>query len=211
MSRDIGSDLITESTSEHFVFITMVKLEFDAGDITLHNGLGNVSYDGDTYLGVGDFGSISNIKESGDFSDDSITLHLSGVDSDLINNALTANYYLRPVTVFIAPISKTTGALLGTPYEISKGEMSSIGVAFGTRDTIELIYETESAKFQEANDRRNSNADQQNEHSGDQFFEFVERVNAARIRWGSRALRSTNFSGLSGYGHLEDHVRQPQR
>jgi len=207
MSRDIGSDLVTESTSELFIFVMMVKLEFDAGNITLHNGLGNITYDGDTYLGVGDFGTISNIKETGDFSDDSVTLQLSGVDTALQNNALNADYYLRPVTVFIAPVSKTTGAMLGTPYQFSKGEMSSIGVALGSSDIIELVYETESAKFQEANDRRNSNADQQNEHSGDVFYEFTERVNNARIRWGSRVIvpGQGGFSSPTRLGERKAH------
>lgn len=188
MSRDLGADLLAESTSDHFIFAIFVKMEFDAADINLWNGIGTETVLGDVYNGVGDFGSISKIEESGEISPHNVTLQLSGLDEDLIDEAMNQNYFGRDITIYLHAFSKSTGALLGNPLEIFAGLMSNMARTVGEADTIELLAESELADFDRANNRRFSNIDLQDEYTGDLFFEYLEQLTDIRLVWGNNPV-----------------------
>ena len=99
MSRDISATNLAEINAPHLYGVDMVKLEFGT-PVYCHSGIGTITYGGNDYVGVGQFGSVSNAKESENLTPSPLTLTLSGVDSSLIAEALDSGTYGDVVTIY---------------------------------------------------------------------------------------------------------------
>ena len=169
MSRSLDASLVTSSTSNYFNFYVFVKLEFDAATIYVHNGIGTFTFGGNDYLGVGDFGGISVIEEGNEISPYAISLTLSALDATFLNTALTLDYYMRPITIYIGAID-SAGVLVADPDELWSGKMDTMDVIVGEDNAIHLTCENDLAIFDKSNGKRSSNTQQQDDYSGDLFF-----------------------------------------
>ena len=98
MSR-ISSTNEAQVDGTHVHGVTMVKLGFDT-PAYVHSGIGTISYGGNDYLGVGTYGQISSARESENLGPLSITLTLSGIDSDYIAESLDSGNLYDVVTVY---------------------------------------------------------------------------------------------------------------
>ncbi len=182
MSRDIDAALVTASTSQYFKFNIFAKLEFDAATIYIHNGIGPLSFGGNEYLGVGDFGGISVIEEGPEISPYGISLILSALDSTFLNTALTLDYYMRPITIYIGAIN-SSGALVADPDELWSGKMDTMDIVTGQVNTIQLNCESDLAIFDKINGKRYSDAQQQADYPGDLFFQFLDQMVDSNVPW----------------------------
>ncbi len=68
--------------------VAFVKMEFDGGDTNLWSGIGDKVFGGDTYLGIGDLGSISTAEEGVELRDYAITFRLTGLKASFLATAL---------------------------------------------------------------------------------------------------------------------------
>ena len=64
MARSLSASMVTEVTSNVMSPIVLIKLEFDSGDLNLWTGIGNITFNGDTYTGAGDVIDISTVQET---------------------------------------------------------------------------------------------------------------------------------------------------
>ena len=114
MSRGFPSNVLTALSAQHVALVTFAKLQFPSGTLYLHNSIGTYTWGGNDWLGTGDLGQISQIEEGADVSPYKITLSLSGLDPDISGAALTEDYYLQPVTVYLGVLD-ADDALLADP------------------------------------------------------------------------------------------------
>jgi hypothetical protein len=137
------------------------------------------------WLGVGDLGSISKVEEGTDVSPYAITLTLSGLDATMSSAALTQDYFMRPVTVYLGLLD-TDDALLEDPTQIWSGFMDQMNLSVGADggDAIQLIAESELSRFDKSKNLMYTNAAQQARYSGDLFFSHIHKVEGAKIKWG---------------------------
>ena len=77
-----------------------VEFELDTAPIRLWTGYGDKVISGDTYTGSGNLLTIDGFEEIADLSAKSITISVSGIPSDLIEDALTEPYQRRPCRVY---------------------------------------------------------------------------------------------------------------
>ena len=120
MSRGFPDDVATALAQQNVAIVTFAKLEFPSGTVYLHNSLGSYTWGGHDWLGVGDLGSISQVEEGLDVSPYAITLTLSGLDATISGAALTEDYYLHGVTVYLGVLD-TDDVLIDTPTQIWGG------------------------------------------------------------------------------------------
>ena len=191
MSRGLSSSLITEIESEHVRFVLFVKLEFDSGTIYLHNGIGTLTWGSNDWLGVGDFGSIEQIEEGIELSPYSLVLLLSGLDSDLMDEAMNQDYYLRPITLYFGSLNLSTGALVADPDELWSGKMDTAEVSIGAVNGIRMTCESDFSVFDKANNSRFSDAHQQRDYPGDLIFQYMEQMIDTIVVWGGKNLNTT--------------------
>jgi len=159
------------------------------------------------WLGVGDLGSISQVEEGLDVSPYAITLTLSGLDATISGVALTEDYYLHPVTVYLGVLD-TDDVLISDPTQIWAGFMDQMNMSVGADggDAIQLIAESELSRFNKSLNLMYTNAAQQEKSSGDLFFSHMHKIEGAKIDWGARGTGSSG--GVGTPRGPED--RQPQ-
>lgn len=185
MGRAISAALITASTSDIFRPVVFLDLNFDSGMVCAHNDIGTLTFGGNDYLGVGDFGHIEAVKEGPLLSPYSIALLLSGMDSDMMDEAENQDYFLREATIYVGGLDGD-GALVDDPDEIWSGFMDHMAYTIGAQNLIKLTCESAMAIFDRSNGKRNSNEQQQLDHSGDLLFEYVHLMEDAKVVWNGK-------------------------
>lgn len=199
MSRGFPSNVLTALSAQHVVLVTFTKLEFPSGTLYLHNSIGTYTWGGQDWLGVGDLGEISQIEEGAEISPYKITLSLSGLDPDISGAALTEDYYLQPVTVYLGVLD-ADDALLADPTVVFEGAMDQMTVSVGAEggDVISLTAESELARFNKASNLKYTSAQLQDDFAGDLGFDLMADIDGAKLRWGdpnSSAIIGTPRAG----------------
>lgn len=208
MSRGLPSAVATAVASQNVNLVLFAKLEFPSptGTLYLHNGLGTYTWGSQDWLGVGDLGSISQVEEGMDVSPYAITLQLSGLDTDMAGIALndTVDYYMRPVTVYLGVLD-SSDSLLADPTQIFAGFMDQMNVSVGVSggDAIQLIAESELARFDKSANYMYTNASQQESYSGDLFFSHLHKIEGAKVKW-----RGTESGGAAGSPQTEGDIAE---
>ena len=185
MSRGFPSDVLTALSSEHVALVTFAKLEFPSGTLYLHNSIGTYTWGGNDWLGTGDLGEISQLEEGAQISPYKITLSLSGLDATISGAALTEDYYLQPVTVYLGVLN-ANDVLIADPTIVWEGAMDQMELSIGAADgdVIVLTAESELARFDKASNLKYTDAQLQSDSAGSLGFEFMADIEGAKIRWG---------------------------
>jgi len=185
MSRGFPSAVLTALSSDHVALVTFAKLEFPSGTLYLHNSIGTYTWGGNDWLGTGDLGEISQIEEGAQISPYKLTLTLSGLDATISGAALTEDYYLQPVTVYLGALNPDD-ELIADPTVVWEGAMDQMEISVGAEggDAIVLTAESELARFDKASNLKYTDAQLQSDSAGSLGFEFMADIEGAKIRWG---------------------------
>jgi len=186
MTRGFSTAVNTALQAQNVNLVIFAKLEFPSGTLYVHNGLGTYTWDSQNWLGVGDLGSISKVEEGVDVSPYAITLTLSGLDATISGAALTEDYFMHPVTVYLGVLD-SDDTLIDTPIQVWAGFMDQMNLTVGADggDAIQLIAESELSRFDKSKNLMYTNANQQQRYSGDLFFSHIHKVEGAKIKWGA--------------------------
>ena len=193
------TDFTAINASENAIGIVFEATGSGSGDGTVTAvGAGTGTAD-INWLGVGDLGSISQVEEGLDVSPYAITLTLSGLDATMSGVALTEDYYLHPVTVYLGVLD-ADDVLIDTPTQIWAGFMDQMNVTVGANggDAIQLIAESELSRFNKSLNLMYTNVAQQEKSAGDLFFSHMHKIEGTKISWGARK------SGSSTTANVED-------
>ena len=116
--RGLSNDMQAAVESGEVRPVFLVKMEFDSGEAIeeLHvwTGNGNLTYSGDTYTGLGDLLSISEIQESSEIQATGITVSLTGAKTSLVALAKDQDYQGRPLTLYFGAFD-AAGDLIADP------------------------------------------------------------------------------------------------
>ena len=74
-TETLEADLAAQGLSP----ILFVRLKYDDGDILIHDWVGTITWGGEDWLGVGDFGTIESVEETSEITNLNIQLILSAV------------------------------------------------------------------------------------------------------------------------------------
>lgn len=204
--RDLSASLLTQSSSDWFLFIAFVRLDLDGGTLYLHNGVGSYTWGGQVWEGVGDFGDISVIEEGPEISPYELTLGLSGLDSNLVNEALEQNHSGRGVRIYIGALDSDM-ALSADPTLMWLGTIDYMRIVAGETNAISVACESAIAIFEKTNGARFTNAWQQTRkngaYAGDLFLEYIAQMEDATIIWrgegnDARLTGGSNLGGIAG-------------
>ena len=206
MSRGFPSNTAAAMASALVRPVTFCKIEFAAGTLYLSNGLGSYTWGGETWTGLGDFASVQTIEEADDVRPYGITLQLSGLDSTMWTTALQLDWYLRPVTLYLACVD-ADDELIDDGTQIWAGVIDGMDVSCGADggDIISMTCESELANFERASHRKYTNEQLQADYPGDLFFSAMAQIQGAKLRWRGRTVHdlpgeNTNPSETPGEG-----------
>jgi len=104
MSRTTPAGFVTALNAGTIEPYFLVNLEFDSPNaIFVWTGIGNKTYDGETYYGLGDSMTIDTVEETSDLSVKGVKLTFNGLNSttDVVGKALAEPYQNRTLKIFL--------------------------------------------------------------------------------------------------------------
>ena len=184
MTRWANSVNSTAAAQTSVGMVTLADLHFDSGTIYVHDGFGPLQANGNTYLGLGSYGSMDAVVEAMDGLAKAVVLTLSGCENNLITSAMTENYQGRAVTIWIGLLDVNSLAWYANPEICWAGRMDYIQIDIGPQSsTIKL--NCEGRLNREPMVARYTDQDQQLAHAGDNFFNLLWQVPLASCNWGA--------------------------
>lgn len=193
----VTSEVAELLAADHQIVFLAVKAEFDTETLHLWSGDTDLVIDGATYTGVGTLLNLSEIEESLELKSTNVNISLAGMDSTVLNLALSENYQNRNITVFTGYLSGGTDHVQGT-LTLFKGRMTAMTISDDPSGaTIMLNCENRLIDLQRPSNLRFTKESQKFIDSTDTCFSRVASLQDKEIVWGQ-----TTSSGSGGGGSL---------
>lgn len=126
MTRDIHPDTVAAIVAGGFAPVVLVYLDWPDGPLYVHSNVGNISFAGQTWGGLGQFGRISTPEELPGLAQSTAVLSLVGAP-DEIDNYLDAPIRGRLGEVFFGVVSERMGnQIIGAPWSVFSGYMDAM-------------------------------------------------------------------------------------
>lgn len=186
MTRTIPSAVLNALDDDVISPFYAVELLFDSpNEIRLWTGVGNLTYESNTYTGTGSLLGISEVQEAGDLSVRGANITLSGMTSEVVSLALAEPYQGRVCNVYFGITSDTTALT-----EVFSGYMDQMNIQEDPDTaTIELTIENKLIDLERPRVARYTSAYQKSVYAGDLGLDFLEDLQDKEIVWG-RSVRS---------------------
>lgn len=176
-----------------------VKAEFDTDDIRVWTGTDDITVNSETYTGAGTLLGISGVEEDLELKSSGLSISLSGMDSTVLNYALTENYQNRPITIFLGFQMGGSNESAGE-LTLFKGRMTSLQIN-DTPDgaTITIDCENRLVDLDRPSNLRYTVESQEFLNSGDTGFNRVQSLADKQIAWGQKQdVRTTSENSNTG-------------
>ena len=184
MSRSLTSALEAELAKQALRPIVLVQAQFTSGTIYVWSGVGSLSWNSQTWTGVGALGSISSVQESTEVEAQGIAIGLSGIPADLIASVLGECRPNAPVKVWLGAVNDA-GAVIADPYQSFSGRMDVPEIEEGAETcSVSIHVENRLIDLGRARERRWTNEDQKIDYPTDRGFEYVAGIQEWNGFWG---------------------------
>ncbi len=201
MTRSMTTAAANAVQAETVMRTCAVELDFASGFVRLAGSPMDLSFGGNTFVGVGALGGISRIEESAELRSYGLTLKLAGVPRDTVAIAMGQHYQGRAGTVWEVPLDATTHLPIADPIVVFRGRMDQMVVSLGDPSTIALTMTNRLADWERPRLRRYTDEDQKRVYGTDRGFEFVTATADKEIIWPSKGFTGDNGpSKNSGFG-----------
>ena len=181
-SRDIELANIAQIETGHVYMVILVKFEFDT-PAYLHSGIGNITFDGNVYTGVGQLGSIGGVDESEDLAPAPFRVSISGIDSQYLSEGLDSGNFGDVITVYRG-YRKDDGTLEADPWIATRGKMEYAQVVRGDQNVVQITVQHDLALLDEIAGDRWTHEDQNAKFFGDHGLEYVHESADLKLLWG---------------------------
>lgn len=195
--RGIGVTLRRELEDIGAWPIWIFKAELDSGDVRLWSGAGDLSFNLETYSGIGDFAQIVAFEESMNALATKITYKLSGIDTtgqsitgfrEAIGKDVNEPVRGKAIKLWIAALTSDGTVFVGTPFQIRSDVGDMITLIDRPEDgelSINLTAETSARDFRRKRTITYSRADQRAKNTTDAFFD-EEMWRRKSFPWGRK-------------------------
>lgn len=185
MARNLTAGLEAATLASNVAPIMLLELSFDATPTRVWSGWGDLVWNAKTFTGTGTLGAVSAVEEATELRATGLDVSLSGIPTSVLSLALSEPYQGRTATIWMGALDLNTFALIADPYQLFQGRMDVMTVSdAGDTATITISIESRLLDLERSRERRYDDADQQIDHSGDKFFEFVPSLQDIQIKWG---------------------------
>lgn len=183
MTRTITAGMITEITAASLRPFTLLKFAFDSGDLNLWNGVGDLSWSGDTYTGAGNLLAVSVITETEAIVANSVTFTLSGMPASIISTALSEDYQGRPVSVWRGAFDASK-SIIADPILIFSGNMDVMRIEeSGGTTSVSVIAESQLRALTRPSPRKWTSMDQKVAFPADKGFDELPQIQDDSLIW----------------------------
>jgi len=211
MSRNLDADMVSALSESEIQIFFAVQLNFDSQQLNLWTGLGEISIDGNTYTGAGNFLTFSSIDETSEIAARGAVITLTGIPSDLLSLALSEPYQGRVCRIYFGVLDAKTFYLLQENADLIEDENGAgIGIDFNTAAddviteifggyidqmniteeaetcTIGVSVESKLIDLERQRTFRYTSESQKARYPNDLAFDFVEDLQDKKFSWGRK-------------------------
>ena len=131
----------TEAGKEHVGILIAVDFDFPSAHVYLWTGIGDLTFGGHTYLGVGDLGKIDTPAEPTLLTANTKKYQLSGIDPAGIPESDIDYSYGRSVTEYLGFFDTELRTLVATPEINWEGRIDTMRRVDGSAPLVEVTAE----------------------------------------------------------------------
>lgn len=199
MARPIHTATAAEIAKPQLVGALLARFDWPGGPIRVWSGVGPLVWDGETYLGTGIFGQVSQIEETTEPNAAGASFELSTIpavpDPDdetswdlptgIAQQALEDHIQGRDAEVWFAAFDVETAAMVGEPFLLTRTYMDTLTLSEDAASS-RLTLATEGRLRDDHRMQRRiyGSADQQREYPGDRGFEYAPALPNTSFPWG---------------------------
>jgi len=196
--QGLDSSIVNRLGADEQAMFLAIKAEFDSGTIRLWTGIDDLTISSESYTGAGQLLSISNVEESTDLKSAGLTVGITGMDTTVLNLALTENYQNRFITLYLGYVMGKTNEVAGT-LVLFKGRMTTLSITDTPQgSTISINAENRLIDLDRPSNFRYTKESQNFLHNGDTGFNRVASLQDKEIVWGKQS--DSVGGGTSGSG-----------
>lgn len=187
MSGRIGTSIDNAVSAQVVRPALLAEFDFSDGMSRVWSGVGTLSWDGKSWLGLGTLGSVDGVEETTELRAVGVRFKLSGIPAELLTSVTTTVTSGRKAKLWMAFLTDYM-TVIDTPVLLLSGKMDTIDITDGG-DTLsfELAVESNLRDLQRPRTRRYTDGDQQSEFPGDKGFEFVSELQRKQFKWGTKS------------------------
>lgn len=187
MSRTITGAMAAQLALKQIAPVFFVEMDFLSGFVRMWNGLGTLSWNGQSWLGGGQLMSLSQVEETREIEATTLSMSLSAVDPVMVSVAYGDFSQGRPAKIWLGLIDVASGQVVSDPVAIFQGRMDTISDEdSGESATITVSAESNLADLRRLRARFFTDQDQQRLFSNDRSFRFIPSIQDRNIFWGAR-------------------------
>lgn len=185
MARNVTSAFITASRAGTVLPFLLAEVWDSEGALRVWSGYGDLSWDGETWIGTGDMGQVSAIQETADLYAGGATFSLAGTPASLVSMALGTMRQGLPTKLYLGFFDTSTLAIVADPALLFSGltDVPEIEDS-GEQSRISISAESELIRLETPVYRRYTHEDQQLDYPGDKGFEYVPTLQDREITFG---------------------------
>jgi hypothetical protein len=186
MSRSLGGGLVSELTAATLRPFLLFEGVFASSTLRLWTGVGDLSWNGFTWLGNGWIEGFSNFTENNEIRTGGVDIVLSGVPAALVSLILTEARHDSRGSVYLGSFN-SSGAIASSPYLLFEGALSAPRIDdSGDATQVVLSYEDDLIMLARSKELRWNNESQQAIFPGDKGFEYVAAIQKWTGFWGAK-------------------------
>ena len=193
--QGIDSSIVNRLGADEQAMFIAIKAEFDTSDVLLWSGTDDLTIASETYTGAGSLLSISSVEEGLEMQSNGVVITLSGMDTTVLNLALSENYQNRFVTIYLGYLMGGTNEVAGT-LTLFKGRMTTLSIGDTPKgSTVTINAENRLIDLDRPSNFRYTKESQNFLHSGDTGFNRVASLQDKEIAWGQQNASTTGGGG----------------
>ena len=181
--RDITASVQTEIAKDEVSPCLFAEFSFAGGDLRLWSGIGDKTWNSQTWQGVGYLGKVSVIEEAIEQAARGMDFQLDGIHSELIATVFSETYQGRAANVWLAFLNSSE-AVIADPIGPFGYLMDTMQIDEGP-ETSSVLLRTENRLrlLEKSSNRRSTHEDQQIDYAGDLGYEFVPALQDKELIW----------------------------
>lgn len=179
--RQIDSVVISALEQGNIRWAYLVDVEFDVNPLRFSSLYSDLDYDGKTYIGAGNLGTISATQENSALEPSSVNLTISGVNPAVLPTVFDQEYINRPASIRLLVLDDNGGVVGVLPYY--GGLISDLSLNFSSTSSIQISLADQLSVWSREKVSRYTDQDQKTRYPNDRGFEFVEQIQDLEIVW----------------------------
>lgn len=183
MGRNLTDAAIAELESHIVRPVFLVSIAYATETVYAWTGIGDLSWSGHTWKGVGSLGNVSSITEGSSVQANGITLTLTGIDPTLLPESMQDVSSCGVAQVYLGFVTES-GELVSDPIPAYLGLTDQPEINLGTDTvTIAISIENRLSQLNRARGGRLTDQDQRCRYPNDKSLSFVKNLQDQHISW----------------------------